>query len=61
MDRLNDPVWQAFERDPSPDDPPLTEDEIFKTQRGLEHMRKGLFVNVEDEFKNLSAQQQQHA
>ncbi|HEY1697780.1 MAG TPA: hypothetical protein VGG39_36720 [Polyangiaceae bacterium] len=47
MRRLNDPVWQAFEREPSPNDPPLTEDESIKTQRGLEHMRRGLFVAVD--------------
>jgi hypothetical protein len=55
MDRLNDPVWQAFEREPAPNDPPLSEDELLKTRRGLEQMRNGMFVNVEDEFAKLSA------
>lgn len=57
MSRLNDPVWQAFEREPSSSDPPLTEDEKLKTQRGLEQMRKGMFVNVDLEIAKLSPRQ----
>jgi hypothetical protein len=57
MDRLNDPVWQAFEQEPTPGRPPMTEAQLASRQRGLEDMRKGLFVNVEEEVAKLTAAQ----
>ena len=48
MDRLTDPVWQAFEQEPPPGTRPLTEEQIIKRKRGLHEMRSGLFVNVEE-------------
>jgi hypothetical protein len=51
MDRLNDPVWQAFEREPPPDARPLTEEQFRKRERGLREMRQGLFVKIEQLVK----------
>ena len=54
MKRLHDPVWQAFEQDPPPDAPAMTEEQARLRKRGLEQMRKGMFVDVQTRIKRKS-------